>query len=75
MRVKANANDVAQIPMSIFIDGNLRGLVMLNGANGEVVTAEQDIGALCGGTNYLKLYFGQTGMEIEEIKFVCTQAF
>jgi len=30
---------------------------------------------LFGGTNYLKLYFGQTGMEIEEIKFVCTQAF
>ena len=37
--------------------------------------AEQDIGVLFGGTNYLKLYFGQTGMEIEEIKFVCTQAF
>ena len=33
------------------------------------------IGVLFGGTNYLKLYFGQTGMEIEEIKFVCTQAF
>ena len=45
------------------------------GTNGEVVTAEQDIGVLFGGTNYLKLYFGQTGMEIEEIKFVCTQAF
>ena len=75
MRVKANANEVAQIPMSIFIDGNLRGMVMINGTNGEVVTAEQDIGVLFGGTNYLKLYFGQTGMEIEEIKFVCTQAF
>ena len=61
MRVKANANEVAQI--------------MINGTNGEVVTAEQDIGVLFGGTNYLKLYFGQTGMEIEEIKFVCTQAF
>ena len=75
MRVKANANEVAQIPMSIFIDGNLRSMVMINGTNGEVVTAEQDIGVLFGGTNYLKLYFGQTGMEIEEIKFVCTQAF
>lgn len=75
MRVKANANEVAQIPMSIFIDGNLRGMVMINGTNGEVVTAEQDVGVLFGGTNYLKLYFGQTGMEIEEIKFVCTQAF
>ena len=51
------------------------GMVMINGTNGEVVTAEQDIGVLFGGTNYLKLYFGQTGMEIEEIKFVCTQAF
>lgn len=75
MRVKSNASEVAQIPMSIFIDGNLRGMVMINGTNGKAVTVEQDIGVLFGGTNYLKLYFGQSGMEIEEIKFVCTQAF
>lgn len=75
MRVKANANEVAQIPMSIFIDGNLRGMVMINGTNGEVVPQSRTSACCSAGTNYLKLYFGQTGMEIEEIKFVCTQAF
>ena len=75
MRVSSEASDVAQIPMSIFLDGNLRGMIMINGTGGEVVTAEQEIGVLFGGTNYLKLYFGQTGMNIEEIKFVCVQAF
>ena len=49
--------------------------VSIENAEGEVVTAEQEIGVLFGGTNYLKLYFGQTGMNIEEIKFVCVQAF
>lgn len=75
MRVKSNAGEVAQIPMSIFLDGGLRGMIMINGTGGETITAEQEIGVLFGGTNYLKLYFGQTGMDIEEIKFVCVQEF
>ena len=75
MRVKADAGEVAQIPMSIFIDGMLRGMIMINGTNGETITAEQDISVLFGGTNYLKLYFGQSGMEIEEIRLICTEPF
>lgn len=75
MRVKSNAGEVAQIPMSIFIDGMLRGMIMINGTNGQLITMEQDIGVLFGGTNYLKLYFGQTGMDIEEIRLICTETF
>ena len=75
MRVKSNAGEVAQIPMSIFIDGMLRGMIMINGTNGQLVTMEQDIGVLFGGTNYLKLYFGQTGMDIEEIRLICTETY
>lgn len=75
MRVKSDAGEVAQIPMSIFIDGMLRGMIMINGTNGETITAEQDIGVLFGGTNYLKLYFGQTGMDIEEIRLICAEPF
>ncbi|MBQ2668375.1 MAG: glycoside hydrolase family 3 protein [Clostridia bacterium] len=75
VRVKSNAGEVAQIPMSIFIDGGLRGMIMINGTNGEVIEVEQEIGVLWGGSNYLKLYFGQTGMDIEEIRLVCTQQF
>ena len=73
--MKSNAGEVAQIPMSIFIDGSLRGMIMINGTDGEAIVQEQEIGVLFGGSNYLKLYFGQTGMDIEEIKFICTQEF
>ena len=73
VRVKSNAGEVAQIPMSIFIDGGLRGMIMINGTDGEAIEMEQDIGILWGGSNYLKLYFGQTGMDVEEIRIVCTQ--
>jgi hypothetical protein len=59
--------------MSIFIDGGLRGMIMINGTDGEAIEMEQDIGLLWGGSNYLKLYFGQTGMDVEEIRIVCTQ--
>ena len=75
VRVKSDANEVAQIPMSIFVDGGLRGMIMINGTNGEVIEMRQDIGVLWGGSNYLKLYFGQSGMDIEEIRFECVQQF
>lgn len=75
VRVKSDAGEVAQIPMSIFIDGGLRGMIMINGTNGEVIEMCQDIGVLWGGSNYLKLYFGQTGMDIEEIRLECVQQF
>lgn len=75
IRVKSDAGEVAQIPMSIFIDGSLRGMVMINGTNGEEITVEQEIGVLFGGSNYMKLYFGQTGMDISEIRLVCTEEF
>lgn len=75
VRVKSNAGEVAQIPMSVFIDGSLRGMMMINGTNGEEVTEQVDLNVLFGGTNYMKLYFGQTGMEITEIRLVCTEAF
>ena len=55
--------------------GMLRGMIMINGTNGQLITMEQDIGVLFGGTNYLKLYFGQTGMDIEEIRLICTETY
>ena len=50
-------------------------MIMINGTNGEVIEMCQDIGVLWGGSNYLKLYFGQTGMDIEEIRLECVQQF
>ena len=36
---------------------------------------EQDVGVMFGGSNYLRLYFAQSGMNVEEIKFVNTVDF
>lgn len=74
MRIKAEGSEVAQIPMSVFVDGGLRTMITVNGTAGKTVTVEQDIGELFGGSNYLKLYFGQGGMQITEMKFICTRA-
>ncbi len=49
-------------------------MITVNGTAGKTVTVEQDIGELFGGSNYLKLYFGQGGMQITEMKFICTRA-
>lgn len=75
MKVSADASEVAQIPMSIFVDGALRGMIMINGTGGETITVEQDIGVLFGGSNYLRLYFAQSGMNVEEITLVNTKDF
>ena len=68
MRVKADAGELAQIPVSVFLGGNLAGTVTINGTNGEWIETEMDLGVVVFPNNYIRLYFAQSGMEIESLK-------
>ena len=59
-------DDIFPNEPGVFLVGEFRW-----GASEEEI--EQEIGVLWGGSNYLKLYFGQTGMDIEEIRLECVQ--
>ena len=65
---KANAvSDIAQIPLSIFIDKKLEKTITLVGEDKEWATTTFEVGPFFNNNFYLKLYFGQTGMEIKDV--------
>lgn len=74
MKVKADASGLSQIPVSIYTNGTLAGTLTLNGTNGEWIEIQQKLGNFVGPNNFLKLYFAQSGMQIETITIELTEA-
>lgn len=74
MRVRSNAtSDLAQIPLSIFRDKELIKMVTLTGADRDW----QDVEVMfedCAMTFFLRMYFAQDGMEIEDIKITLAKS-
>ena len=74
MRVRSNAtSDLAQIPLSIFRDKELVKMVTLTGADIDW----QDVEVMfegCAMTFFLRMYFAQDGMEIENIKITLAKS-
>ena len=62
-----DASDIAQVPMSIFVNGTLQRTFTLNGTGGRYVEIEQLSESFTNTRNYLKLYFAQSGMQIDRI--------
>lgn len=67
-QMKSNAGGLAQIPMSVFINNQLNKTITINGTNGEWITKETEFEVFVALDHYLKLYFGESGMELGEIK-------
>ena len=62
-----DASDIAQVPVSVFVNGTLQRTFTLNGTGGEYVEIEQLSESFTNSHNYLKLYFAQSGMQIDRI--------
>ena len=64
-------NEVAQMPLSVFKDRDLQRTITLSGADTEFRTESVDMDDCIAFFNFtLKLFFGQGGLEIKEIKIV-----
>lgn len=63
-RVRIDASEIAQIPVSVFSNGTLQKTITLNGTGGAEVEIVQPIGVLLNRNNYLKLFFAESGMQI-----------
>ncbi len=72
-RVKVDASRLAQVPVSIFTNGILQKTITFNGTEGESVEAEHLLGAFFNPNNFLKLYFAEGGMQIEELCIECVE--
>lgn len=68
LKVKVNASELAQVSISVFVNGTLQGTFTLNGTNGEYVEVEQISGSITNTHNYLKLFFAEGGAQIEAVE-------
>lgn len=67
MKIKAEAKELAQIPITIFINGAIFDTITVNGSNGKWVEFQREIGPFFTTNNYIKLYFAQSGIQIDNI--------
>jgi len=69
-----DANDVAQLPLSLFQDRNLLQTVTLNGSERDWKTVDIQVASM--NTFYLRFYAGQSGLEIRscDLEFIMGMA-
>ncbi len=68
-KIRAISSELAQLPMSIFINQHLIKILTINGsADGEWINSSLEIGPYRSKYAYLRLFFGQSGMELGELK-------
>ena len=75
MKIKVDASELAQVSMSVTANGNHMGIISLNGTNGEWVEVEQDLGDFVGMSNFVRLFFAESGMQIEQIEVYLKNTF
>ena len=66
-RIKIDASELAQVPMTIFTNGILQKTITLNGTEGKYAETELLLEPLMSSNSYLKLFFAESGMEIDKI--------
>lgn len=67
-KVKSDALSLAQMPMSVFINNQLLKTVTITGTEGKWVEIEVGCRVFSSLQSYLRLYFGESGIEIGEIR-------
>lgn len=69
-RMRSFSNDFAQMPMSVFFNNQLEKTVTITGTGGAWVERKVTIGVHVSLQGYLKLFFGEGGIEFDEIRIV-----
>lgn len=66
-RMKADLGHLAQLPVSVYVNNVLKGTITILGSEGKWVEETLDLGAILGPNHYIRLYFAQTGLEIDTL--------
>lgn len=67
-QMKSAAGDLAQMPMTVFVNNHLIQTVTITGTEGNWVERQVDFAVTVSSAVYVKLFFGEGGIEIGEIK-------
>jgi len=68
INVRATTHELAQMPLSVFLNQKLVQILNINGTNGEWAVYTVDLGTIKPKKAIIRLFFGQSGMELAELK-------
>ena len=66
--MKSELGELAQLPLSVYLDNVLKTTISVRGSEGATLTETRDMGMIFGNNHYIKLYFGASGLEVESVK-------
>ncbi len=69
-KLKSDAGELSQTTMTVSENNMVRGAITVSGTQGEWIERRVEIDASYQTDNYLALYFAQTGIDIDSIRFV-----
>lgn len=67
-KLKSNAGALAQMPISVFENNILIGTITINGTDGVYIERSIPFNVFVAVDNFFRLYFGESGVEIGEIR-------
>lgn len=67
--LKSDLGRLAQLPISVFYDNQLKMTVSVQGTDGETVTHRRELECFFGNNHYMKFYYGANGLEIDKVIF------
>ncbi|MCH5249504.1 MAG: glycoside hydrolase family 3 protein [Lachnospiraceae bacterium] len=65
--MKTSLSILAQLPVSVFVDNVYKCTISINGTEGRTVAETKDIDRMMNEINYIRLYYGANGIEIEKV--------
>ncbi len=68
LRMKADADEIAQLPASVFVNNTVKGTITIHGTNGQWQEHSLVLERLMGSTYYIKLYFGMNGITLDQVR-------
>lgn len=75
MKVKIDASELAQVSMSTIVNGMYIGTISLNGTNGKWIEVEQELGDFLGMSNFVKVFFAESGMQLKDVEVYMKKLF
>lgn len=65
IEMKSDLEDLAQLPVTVYIDNIVKTMISIRGTKGEWIKETRDLGFFFGPNHYLKLYFGANVWSLE----------
>ena len=72
MQVRSDLDELAQLPVTVYLDNIIQGTLSFRGSKGQWVTETLRFGTF-EGHHYLRLYFGATGLTVAHVTFALDQ--